>query len=77
MANDPDADRLAIAEYVENAWKIFNGNEIGTLLAWWQLQVHNKKFGDDETQNQSNLIFIGNPNINVFFQPLGSAVVNF
>merc|ERR1712223_20166 len=58
MANDPDADRLAIAEYVENAWKIFNGNEIGTLLAWWQLQVHNKKFGDDETQNQSNLIFI-------------------
>ena len=27
-------------------WKIFNGNEIGTLLAWWQLQVHYKKFGD-------------------------------
>ena len=27
-------------------WKIFNGNEIGTLLAWWLLQVHYKKFGD-------------------------------
>ena len=58
MANDPDADRLAIAEYVDSAWKIFNGNEIGTLLAWWQMQVHFKKFGDDKTQRRSNLIFI-------------------
>lgn len=46
MANDPDADRLAIAELVDGTWKIFNGNEIGTLLAWWQLQVHNQKFGE-------------------------------
>ena len=31
---------------IEGTWKIFNGNEIGTLLAWWQLQVHNQKFGE-------------------------------
>lgn len=58
MANDPDADRLAIAERVQDnsKWKIFNGNEIGTLLAWWQLQVHYKKFGDQ--YQRKNLIFI-------------------
>ena len=56
MANDPDADRLAIAELVEGTWKIFNGNEIGTLLAWWQLQVHYKRFGDKYLSK--NLIFI-------------------
>ncbi|CAF0798175.1 unnamed protein product [Brachionus calyciflorus] len=36
VANDPDADRLAIAEKLPNGeWKIFNGNEIATLLGWW------------------------------------------
>jgi phosphoglucomutase/phosphopentomutase len=36
LANDPDADRLAVAEKQSNGeWKIFNGNEIGALLGWW------------------------------------------
>lgn len=36
VANDPDADRLAIAEKQQNnEWKILNGNEIGALLGWW------------------------------------------
>lgn len=36
LANDPDADRLAIAEKTESGeWKIFNGNEIGALFGWW------------------------------------------
>ncbi|OQV17026.1 Phosphoglucomutase-2 [Hypsibius exemplaris] len=36
LANDPDADRLALAEKLESGtWKIFSGNEIGTLLGWW------------------------------------------
>ncbi len=37
IANDPDADRLAIAERhpLTGEWKIFNGNEIGILLAHW------------------------------------------
>lgn len=36
LANDPDADRLAIAEQLpNNSWHIFTGNEIGALLGWW------------------------------------------
>ncbi|KAH6565777.1 hypothetical protein BASA50_003368 [Batrachochytrium salamandrivorans] len=34
FANDPDADRLAIAEKKPNGeWYIFNGNEIGVIIA--------------------------------------------
>eukprot|EP00939_MAST-03C_sp_MAST-3C-sp1_P004064 g4064.t1 len=40
LANDPDADRLAVAERVENddesPWRVFTGNEIGTLLGHWE-----------------------------------------
>ncbi|XP_052279958.1 phosphopentomutase-like [Dreissena polymorpha] len=35
LANDPDADRLAVAEKVNGEWIIFTGNEIGALLGWW------------------------------------------
>ncbi|KAG2393115.1 hypothetical protein C9374_009692 [Naegleria lovaniensis] len=36
LANDPDADRLAVAEkQVDGTWRIFNGNEIAMLLADW------------------------------------------
>lgn len=40
LANDPDADRLACAERDPKSgnWKVFNGNELGTLLGWWSLQ---------------------------------------
>jgi phosphomannomutase len=39
VANDPDADRLAVAEKngATNAWKLFSGNEIGVLLGYWQI----------------------------------------
>ena len=59
LANDPDADRLAVAECMssDRSWKIFNGNEIGTLLAWWQLQVHLNKHSKDEFEHK-NLYFI-------------------
>ncbi|KAH8372468.1 hypothetical protein KR093_011677, partial [Drosophila rubida] len=41
LANDPDADRLAVAEIGENnKYKLFNGNEVGALLAWWCLELH-------------------------------------
>ncbi|XP_064609937.1 phosphopentomutase-like [Liolophura sinensis] len=35
LANDPDADRLAVAEKVNGEWKIFTGNELGALFGWW------------------------------------------
>jgi phosphomannomutase len=38
LANDPDADRLAVAEKQENGrWRIFSGNEVGVLLGYWQI----------------------------------------
>ena len=57
MANDPDADRLAIAQKLsDGTWKIFNGNEIGSLLGWWQLQVH--VLGDTNHFKRENLYYI-------------------
>uniref|UniRef100_A0A1A9UU14 Phosphoglucomutase-2 n=1 Tax=Glossina austeni TaxID=7395 RepID=A0A1A9UU14_GLOAU len=40
LANDPDADRLAYAEKDNETgvWKVFNGNELGTLLGWWSIE---------------------------------------
>ncbi|KAG5468839.1 hypothetical protein CUR178_01675 [Leishmania enriettii] len=40
LANDPDADRLAVAERLPNeeAWHVFTGNEIGALLGWWAME---------------------------------------
>lgn len=37
LANDPDADRLAVAERLPGSgeWRIYNGNEIALLLAHW------------------------------------------
>ncbi|XP_077157779.1 phosphopentomutase [Paroedura picta] len=36
LANDPDADRLAVAEKQESGeWKVFSGNQLGALLGWW------------------------------------------
>uniref|UniRef100_A0A673CDL4 Phosphoglucomutase 2 n=1 Tax=Sphaeramia orbicularis TaxID=375764 RepID=A0A673CDL4_9TELE len=36
LANDPDADRLAMAEKQESGqWRVFTGNELGALLGWW------------------------------------------
>jgi phosphomannomutase len=57
IANDPDADRLAVAELVDGTWRIFNGNEIGAILAWWQLQVHLAKHGESGYKRE-NLYYI-------------------
>jgi phosphoglucomutase len=47
LANDPDADRLAIAEkQINGEWKIFTGDEIGAILANFLLQTH-KRNGED------------------------------
>ncbi|KPI87989.1 phosphomannomutase-like protein [Leptomonas seymouri] len=40
LANDPDADRLAVAERLPEGkgWKCFTGNELGALLGWWAVK---------------------------------------
>lgn len=41
LANDPDVDRLALAELDPRCrWKVFNGNELGALLGWWALEKY-------------------------------------
>lgn len=38
LANDPDADRLALAEkQPDGQWHVFDGNEIGSIIGWWLL----------------------------------------
>ncbi len=55
LANDPDADRLAVAELIDGRnWRIYNGNEIGAMLGWWQLQVHRSTTKDKDV----NLFFV-------------------
>ena len=46
LANDPDADRLAVAEREPapgHAWHVFTGNELGALLGHWAWCCWRKK----------------------------------
>ena len=57
LANDPDADRLAVAEYDSdsNDWTIFTGDQIGTMLGYWLWQQYMATSGaDDDTTTTTN-----------------------
>ena len=46
IANDPDADRCALAVKDKGNWKVLTGDEIGYLITWWILkkaELENKK----------------------------------
>eukprot|EP00122_Pirum_gemmata_P017261 Pgem_evm1s16156 len=44
IANDPDADRSAVAQQLPNGtWKVFNGNETACFFAWWVWFTHQQK----------------------------------
>ena len=44
LANDPDADRLGVAQKLpDGSWKILSGNEIGSLLGWWILKCFKQR----------------------------------
>ncbi|RNF18949.1 putative phosphomannomutase-like protein [Trypanosoma conorhini] len=46
LANDPDADRLAVAErQSDGSWRVFTGNEVGALLGWWTI-FRARRFGE-------------------------------
>ncbi|MDK4688158.1 phospho-sugar mutase [Kingella negevensis] len=46
IANDPDADRLAVAIADENGnWKSLHGNVVGCYLGWYLAQKHQGKKG--------------------------------
>ena len=38
LANDPDADRLAVAERVGGTWHQFTGDQVGVLIAYYCFQ---------------------------------------
>jgi phosphomannomutase len=38
IANDPDADRCAVAISENGNWKVLSGDELGFLIAWWLVQ---------------------------------------
>lgn len=41
IANDPDADRLAVAIPSSEGWRLLTGNQIGVLMADWLLERWN------------------------------------
>nr|XP_050040092.1 phosphopentomutase-like [Dermacentor andersoni] len=52
LANDPDADRLAVAEKQSNGeWRVFTGNEIGGLLGWWLWRCYRAKNPNTPAEN--------------------------
>lgn len=53
LSNDPDADRLACAERDINThqWRVFNGNELGSLLGWWSVQYFKEKSSATDLRN--------------------------
>jgi len=59
LANDPDADRLAVAERdsATNTWKTFTGDQIGTMLGHWIWEMIGKNCGRVCTESMRCSLF--------------------
>jgi phosphomannomutase len=57
LANDPDADRLAVAERnrVTGEWTNFTGDEIGTMLGHWLWQQQQQADADADAEVDANV----------------------
>jgi len=57
LANDPDADRLAVAERVisgnEDAWTVFTGDQIGVMLGHWLWRQFQRQQQESTTTTDS------------------------
>ena len=63
LANDPDADRLAVAERTSTTsssnksdWYVFSGNELGVLLGYWQIQRWKRNNGDKKAACLASIV---------------------
>ncbi|KAL9604303.1 MAG: hypothetical protein Q9179_001925 [Wetmoreana sp. 5 TL-2023] len=48
LANDPDADRFAVAEKVDNVWRQLTGDQVGVLLAHWLFSLISPQVTSDD-----------------------------
>ena len=59
LANDPDADRLAVAEKRPgHSWHVFSGNELGALFGWWALKNYKHDHRDKNGQLDLSKVFM-------------------
>ena len=53
IANDPDADRCAVAIPNEGGYRMLTGDEVGSLLGWWSTQQSDKSKSERTSLAQS------------------------
>ncbi|CAI4230699.1 unnamed protein product [Auanema sp. JU1783] len=52
LANDPDADRIQLAEKQQDGeWRVFTGNEMGALITWWIWHNWRLQHPDEDASN--------------------------
>jgi phosphomannomutase len=68
LANDPDADRLAVAERSRETgeWAVFTGDQIGALLGSWLWEIVGKKSDEVKRGDGGGRRCLANPNCNSF-----------